>query len=99
MDSFTNFIRPELLILVPVLYAIGIAAKKSKHFSDRYIPLILGGAGVLLAVIWVLATTDIIDAKGALMAIFVALTQGVLCAAASVYVNQAAVVQPKKDGE
>ncbi len=96
MEAIATYIKPELLILVPVLYAVGIAAKKVEAIKDKYIPLILGGAGVLLAVIWTLATTDITDVRGALMAVFVALTQGVLCAAASVYINQAAVVQPKK---
>ena len=36
-----NFIKPELLILVPVLYTVGLGIKKSK-VSDNYIPLILG---------------------------------------------------------
>ena len=29
MQQFTDFIKPELLILVPVLYLLGVGIKKS----------------------------------------------------------------------
>lgn len=97
MEAITNYIKPELLILIPVLYAIGIAAKKTEAIKDKHIPLILGGVGTLLAVIWVLATTTLTSLQDVLTAVFTALTQGVLCAAGSVYFNQAAIKQPKKE--
>lgn len=97
MDSVINYIRPELLILIPVLYFIGIALKNWPEVKDKFIPLILGVAGVVLAIIWVLATTNITGAQAALMAVFVAFTQGILCAGASVYVDQAVFKQPKRD--
>ena len=53
-----NFIKPELLILVPVLYVIGMGIKKSK-ISDNYIPLILGVVSVFLSTLWVIATSDL----------------------------------------
>ena len=34
---FEEFIKPELLILIPVLYAVGIGLKKSR-VSDTLIP-------------------------------------------------------------
>ena len=97
MNDYTVFIKPELLILIPVLYFIGIGLKKSEHLKDKYIPLTLGGAGIALAIIWVFATTLISGVQDALMGIFVGLTQGVLCAAGSVYFNEAAVKQPQKE--
>lgn len=88
MDYLTNYIKPELLILIPVLYLIGVGLKKSQSVDDRKIPLILGGFGVLLAAVYVLATAPISGWQSCLAALFTAVTQGVLCAGGSVYVNQ-----------
>ena len=90
MNKIMSYIRPELLVLIPVLYLLGAGLKKARAFADKYIPLALGAAGVLLAVVWVLATTDMTGYKDALQAVFVALTQGILAAGCSVYVNQIA---------
>lgn len=86
--NFEEFIKPELLILIPVLYLIGAGLKKSKKISDSLIPLILGGAGVLLSALWVFASTKITGSKEIATAIFTSITQGVLVAGASVYANQ-----------
>lgn len=85
--NWQDFIKPELLVLVPVLYAVGMGLKKSE-IKDKLIPFILGAGGIVLASLWVLATSDIMGYQSALMAIFVAVTQGILCAALSVFVNQ-----------
>lgn len=85
--NFEDFIKPELLVLIPVLYLVGVAIKKS-NLNDRWIPIVLGAAGVVLAGLYILATTDMSDGKDAVMAVFVALTQGILTAGASVYANQ-----------
>lgn len=86
--NFEEFIKPELLILIPVLYLIGTGIKKSKKISDSLIPMILGGVGVLLSALWVLAISDISSGKEIAVAIFTAVTQGILIAGASVYSNQ-----------
>ena len=97
MTSLTQYLQPELLILVPVLYLIGMALKKSEKVSDKLIPIILGICGVVIAVICCFATVTITDGyKGVLMILFTAVTQGILCAGASVYVNQI-VKQTQKD--
>lgn len=85
--DFTNYIDPALLILVPVLYLIGTFIKSS-GINDKHIPLILGGLGIVLAVVWVLATSNITGWQGGLLAAFTAVVQGVLCAGAAVYLNQ-----------
>lgn len=82
-----SFIKPELLILVPVLYLIGTAIRKSKINNCR-IPLILGIISIVLSAVWVFSTSDCSGAKCALAQIFTAFTQGVLAAGASVYANQ-----------
>ena len=91
-----EFIKPELLILIPVLYVVGIGLKKSK-LSDTLIPLILGGIAIVLSAAWVIATSDISTLKDVAYGLFISVTQGILSAGASVYVNQLYVQSKKKD--
>ena len=91
-----ELIKPELLILIPVLYFVGIGLKKSK-LSDTLIPLILGGIAIVLSSAWVIATSDISTLKDVAYALFISVTQGILSAGASVYVNQLYVQSKKKD--
>lgn len=91
-----EFIKPELLILIPVLYVVGIGLKKSK-LSDTLIPLILGGIAIVLSAAWVIATSDISTLKDVAYALFISVTQGILSAGGSVYVNQLYVQSKKKD--
>lgn len=86
-DVLKEFIKPELLVLVPVLYLVGIALKKSA-VQDKHIPWILGLAGVVLAALWILSSSTINGLQSVAAAVFSALVQGVLVAGASVYVNQ-----------
>lgn len=94
--NYEEFIKPELLILIPVLYFIGIAIKKSA-IKDNYIPLILGGIAIVLSGIYLFATDEIMGAQAIATAIFTAITQGILCAAASVYTNQIIKQAQKED--
>ena len=94
MEQILNYIRPELLILVPVLYLAGMAFKKSELMKDKHIPVLLGVLGTVLAMLYVYST-DAKDSDTAMM-IFSAVTQGVLCAGTSVYANQI-VKQSKKE--
>lgn len=85
--NYQDYIKPELLVLIPVLYFIGTAIKRGK-ISDTLIPVILGVSAVFLAGIYLVATTEIIGARAIATALFGAITQGILCAGASVYANQ-----------
>ena len=91
-----ELIKPELLILIPVLYVVGIGLKKSK-LSNTLIPLVLGGIAIVLSAAWVIATSDISTLKDVAYALFISVTQGILSAGASVYVNQLYVQSKKKD--
>lgn len=93
--NIQDYIKPELLILIPVLYLIGSGLKKSE-LKDKWIPLVLGGIGVVLSGAWVFATGEFSGWQSVLTALFTAITQGVLAAGASVYVNQV-IVQSKKE--
>lgn len=86
-ELMKEFIKPEILVLVPVLYLVGAGLKKSE-LADRLIPATLGLAGVLLAAMYIAATGVFAGAQDVIAGVFAALTQGVLCAGASVYVNQ-----------
>ena len=86
-EILKEFVKPELLILIPVLYIIGVGLKNSK-FKDNFIPVILGVVGILLSTIYVFATSEISGTKDILMGIFISLTQGILVAGCSVYFNQ-----------
>ena len=83
-----EFIKPELIVLIPVLYIIGLGFKKTTLLKDKYIPLVLGLISIVLTGLYIFATTDMTGSKEIVMAIFTALTQGVLIAGASVYANQ-----------
>ncbi len=93
--DFQQYIRTELLVLIPVLYTIGLGLKKSK-VADKYIPLILGTVSVILSALWVFATENLTSGREILAASFIAVTQGVLAAGASVYVSQL-YIQSKKE--
>lgn len=85
--SYQDFIKPELLILVPVIYILGKAMKQSM-IPDSHIPTYLGVISIALCTLWVASTTLIRTPQEIATAIFVSFTQGVLIAGASVYCNQ-----------
>lgn len=93
--NFQDYIKSELLILIPVLYLIGVAIKKS-NLSDKFIPWVLGAVSVVLCGVWVFANCPIGTGVEIATAIFTAVVQGVLIAGASVYANQL-VKQTGKD--
>lgn len=93
--EYQEYIKSELLVLVPVLYIIGLGLKKSK-LKDKWIPLVLGITGIALSATWVVATSQIANIQETAAALFTTVTQGILAAGASVYVNQL-YVQAKKE--
>lgn len=94
-ELIKEFIKPELIILIPVMYLIGIAIKKSS-VPNNTIPLFLGSISVLLSLMFIISTTMVLNWQELFLALFAGITQGVLCAGASVYVNQL-IKQYKKD--
>ena len=78
-----EYITPELFILIPVLYLIGMALKRFEGFSDRHIPIVLGVIGIIIAMAYEFSILGF-----SWGAIYAALIQGVLCAGSAVYGNQ-----------
>ena len=88
MEQIMNYIKPELLVVAVVLYFIGMGIKKSESIKDKNIPVILGLAGIVICGIYVFATCSCSNAQEIAMAIFTAITQGILVAGLSTYINQ-----------
>ena len=88
MEQIMNYVQPELIVVTVVLYFIGMGLKQAQALKDKYIPLILGGIGIALCAIWVLATCPLDSGQNIAMAIFTAIIQGILVAGLSTYVNQ-----------
>lgn len=86
-EMLKELIKPELFVLIPVLYLFGMALKKSQ-MADKHIPWLLGLLSVVLSFLYIVATATINGWQEAIMVVFSGLTQGILCAGASVYVNQ-----------
>ena len=88
MEELMNYIKPELVLVSLVLYFIGMWFKKASFVKDKYIPLLLGGTGVLLCGIWVFSNCSCSSPKELAMAVFTTFTQGILVAGLSTYINQ-----------
>lgn len=88
MEQIMNYVKPELIVVAVVLYFIGMGLKQAQAVKDKYIPLILGGAGILLCAVWVLATSPLGTGQDIAMAVFTAIVQGILVAGLSTYINQ-----------
>ena len=97
METITEFIKPELLVLVPALYMVGVFLKSAGWFADKYIPAALGVTGVLLAILWVMGNASLAGPASIMTAIFTALVQGLLCAGAAVYTHQ--MIKQAKEGD
>ena len=88
MEQTMNYVKPELIVVAVVLYFIGMGLKQSQTVKDKYIPLILGGIGIVLCAVWVIASCPISTGQEIAMAVFTAIVQGILVAGLSTYVNQ-----------
>ena len=78
-----EYIKPELLILVPCLYALGMMFKNSNLIKDKYIPLILTCISLVLSNLYVLGTGGFSAVN-----LFTGIVQAILCVATAVYANQ-----------
>lgn len=88
MEEIYQFVKPELLVLAPVLMIIGAWLKKSSIIKDKNIPAALGICGILLSGIYVLSFQSFESFQQFLQGFFTAVTQGILSAGLSVYTHQ-----------
>lgn len=92
--EMTEYIYPELFCLVPMLWVLGKILKSADFFADRLIPAVLGVAGILIAVCYIVGKEQSCTAT----AWASATVQGVLCAGTAVYGHQL-IKQWGKKGE
>ncbi|MCQ2538777.1 MAG: phage holin family protein [Lachnospiraceae bacterium] len=85
--NYQDYIKSELIVLVPVLNTIGFILKKSR-LSNRWIPAILGAISIALSFFMVISSSSPQSGSEFLGAAMVAITQGILIAGTSVYFNQ-----------
>ena len=57
MEQIMNYIKPELVVVAIVLYFVGMALKQSQTVKDKFIWIVLGCVGIILATIYVVATS------------------------------------------
>lgn len=88
IEMLKEYVKPELIVIALALYFVGIGLKKTELIKDKYIPLILGGLGIAISAIYIIATSTISGYKEILIIIFTSIVQGILVAGTSVYVNQ-----------
>lgn len=84
---FSDYIKPEFLVLIPVLWFVGWMIKQSR-LKDFLIPFILTAVAGVLCALYSFATQDISGAKDVFMCIFISFTQGAIAAACAVFGNQ-----------
>jgi len=84
-----DYIKPELLILIPTLWLLGEIVKKTQ-VKKTLIPLIVGISGVCLAGLYIFSLLPSFNIRCVLSAMFASLTQGLLCAGGSVYAHEIA---------
>lgn len=78
-----EYIQPEMLILIPGLVVIGKIFSDSDMVKNKYIPMLLGGFGIALSIVYMISLYGL-----SLNGIFTGIVQGILCAGTAVYGNQ-----------
>lgn len=79
----TDYVRPEMLILIPALVVIGKIFSDADMVKNKYIPMLLGISGIVLSALYTISIYDL-----SLDGIFSGIVQGILCAGTAVYGNQ-----------
>ena len=83
-----EYISPEVIWLVPCLYALGSIVKKSKRIDDTLIPTILCVVGIFLSALVSFASREPQGWIQWVILAAVSLGQGYVIAAAAICLNQ-----------
>ncbi len=75
--NLLDYLKPELLVLIPMVWGLGLAVKASSIQNQR-IPLVLCIVTVVVALIYVCATSLVATPQEIAMAAFLSITQGVV---------------------
>lgn len=94
--EYTEFITPELIILVPVLYGLAEVIKLT-DLKNKYIPIILMIVSCLITGLYIFSSHSLTTTQEVAQAIWMSITQGILIASASVMTNQVIRQTQKED--
>ena len=75
MENITQYIHTELLVLIPALWGVGMAVKKSR-IENRFIPLILFTVSVAASALKIFADCEPGGVQAVCGGVFARLTQG-----------------------
>lgn len=75
LDILSEYIQPQLLILVPMLWGIGMAVKRSS-IKNKYIPLILLVSACLVSALHLGSLQPMFDVQCVMSWLFASVTQG-----------------------
>ena len=93
--TYTEYITPELMILLPVLYGLAEVIKMT-DLKNKYIPIILMAVSCLITGIYIFSSHSLTTTQEVAQAIWMSITQGILIASASVLTNNL-IKQAQKD--
>lgn len=88
MENIIDFVKPELAVVVVALWVIGYFLKNVQTVKDNLIPFVLLGIGIVVAALWVFATSPLSTPQEVALAVFAAITQGVIVTGVAVLGNQ-----------
>lgn len=92
-----NYVKPELVVVAVILYIIGVFLKRANAFADNMIPFVLLIIGIVIAGLYVFATTPVSGAQEVCMSLFTVIVQGILLTGAAVLCSQMQIQARKKD--
>lgn len=75
LEMIQEYIDPQLIILVPMLWGIGMAVKKSS-LQNRFIPFILLVCSCFVVMLHLFSAKVVLDSMAVSACIFAAVTQG-----------------------
>ena len=75
IEMIQEFIDPQLLIVVPMLWGIGMAIKKST-IKNRFIPAVLLVCSCLVVVLHLMGVNMLTDSQAVAACIFAGISQG-----------------------
>ena len=75
LEMIQQYIDPQLVIIVPMLWGIGMAIKKSNIRND-FIPLILLGCSCSVVMLHLMGTKLMLDSQAVSACLFAGVTQG-----------------------
>ncbi len=86
--EFTDYIKPELIIVAVALYFLDMGIRKSGAVKEKFIPLIIGAAGIVICGLYVFAACECMGPADIAMAAFTSVTQGLVVAGVSIFAKQ-----------